>query len=117
MKWLTLEKIKAQCRIELDFHDEDDWLIDTGEADEEAVLNILGRSYENLIETYGRVPAPIVKATLMLVDLSYQHRSPESPQQIYMVQYTFDLMIKPYLRLAAPSTNGQNQNQYGCKNL
>lgn len=117
MKWLTLEKIKAQCRIEPDFHDEDEWLIDTGEAEEDALLNILGRSYEDIMETYGRVPAPIVKATLMLVDLSYQQRSPVSQQQMYMVPYTFDLLIKPYMRLTSNVNDNENVNRYGCKNL
>lgn len=115
MKWLTLEKIKAQCRIEPDFHDEDEWLTDTGEAEEEAVLNMLGRTYEDLMDTYGRVPAPVMKATLMLVDLSYRYRSPVDSQNMSVVPYTFDYLIKPYIRLA--SRNEQNNNQYGCKNL
>ena len=116
MKFLTLEKIKAQCRIEPDFHDEDEWLIDTGEAEEETVLNMLGRSYEDLLEVYGRVPAPIIRATLMLVDLSYKYRSPVDSQNMSIVPYTFDILIKPYMRLAS-SNYEQNNNQYGCKNL
>lgn len=117
MNWLTLEKIKAQCRIEADFTDEDSLLEMYGDTAEETVLNAMNRSYTDVIEVYGRVPAPIVQASLMLVDLSYQHRSAVSPQQMYMVPYAFDLMVKPYMRLTSPYDNGQNQNQYGCKNL
>ena len=113
MNWLTLDKIKAQCRIEADFTDEDSLLEMYGDTAEETVLNALHRSYTEVMEVYGRIPAPVVQASLMLVDLSYQHRSPVSPQQMYMVPYTFDLLVKPYMRLTSPSTNGQNQNQYG----
>ena len=105
--------IKAQCRIEHDFHDEDEWLENTGESEEETMLNILGRTYEDIMEEYGKVPAPIVQATLELVDISYTHRSPVSPQNMYLVPYTFDLRVKPYVRL----TSKQTDKEYGCKNL
>ena len=117
MKWLTLERIKQQLRIEPDFHEEDELLEEYGESAEEVLLNYLNRTYEDVIEVYGRVPAPLFHASLMLVDTSYQNRSPVSAQNMIPVPYTFDLLIKPYMRLTSPSTNGQNQNKYGCKNL
>ena len=114
MKWLTLEKIKAQLRIEPDFHDEDDLLEEYGESAEEVLLNYLSRTYEDVIEVYGRVPAPLRHASLMLVDTSYQHRSPVNAQNMSLVPYTFDLLIKPYMRL---SSNDINNTQYGCNKL
>ena len=104
MKWLTLQKIKAQCRID-DINTEEDELLEMyGESAEEAVLNALGRSYEDLFEVYGRVPMPVVHASLMLVDLSYQYRSPIGSQNMYQVPYTFDLLLKPYMRLAGSNS-------------
>ena len=118
MKWLTLERIKDQCRIERDFHDEDELLEMYGETAEDTVLNAVNRSYTDVMESYGQVPGPLVLASLMLADLSYQHRSPVSPQNMYMVPYAFDLMIKPYVRLARKSDNERlNDNRYGCPNL
>ena len=116
MKFLTLEKIKAQCRIEPDFHDEDELLEMYGESAEEVLLNHLCRSYENLMEVYGHIPAPLIHASLMLVDVSYQHRSPVSPQNMSIVPYTFDILVKPYMRLAN-NVNENNNNQYGCPRL
>ena len=103
MKWLTLERIKQQCRIEQDFTDEDDVLEEYGESAEETVLNTLNRTYEDIVEVYGKIPAPIRHASLMLVDVSYQHRSQVSGQNMYLVPYTFDLLLKPYMRLASPT--------------
>ena len=88
-----------------------------GESAEDVLLQYLNRTYEDLIEVYGHIPAPLRHASLMLVDTSYQHREPASPQNLYAVPYAFDLLVKPYMRLTFPSTDGQNQNQYGCKNL
>ena len=99
MKWLTLERIKQQLRIEPDFHEEDELLEEYGESAEEVLLNYLNRTYEDVIELYGRVPAPLRHASLMLVDMSYQYRSPVSAQRISLMPYTFDILIKPYMKL------------------
>jgi uncharacterized phage protein (predicted DNA packaging) len=117
MKWLTLERIKQQCRIEQDFTEEDSLLEMYGESAEEVLLNHLRRSYEDIMEVYGRIPAPLVLASLMLVDTSYTHRSPVSPQNMSIVPYAFDILVKPYMRLADYNDNENNNNRYGCKNL
>ena len=117
MKWLTLTRIKQQLRIEEDFTDEDDLLEMYGESAEEVLLNYLNRSYEDVMEVYGRVPAPLVHASLMLVDTSYQYRSPVSAQSMSQVPYTFDILVKPYMRLASAEYEQNNVNRYGCKNL
>lgn len=117
MKWLTLEQIKHQLRIEADFTEEDDLLEIYGESAEEVLLNYLNRTYEDVMDIYGRIPAPLRHATLLLVDTSYQYRSPVSSQSMSQVPYTFDLLVKPYMRLTSSTTNESNTNQYGCKNL
>lgn len=117
MKWLTLERIKQQCRIEQNFTEEDSLLEIYGESAEEVLLNHLNRSYENLMEVYGHIPAPLVHASLMLVDVSYQHRSPVSPQNMSIVPYTFDILVKPYMRLTNYNNANDNNNTYGCKNF
>ena len=99
MKWLTVERIKQQCRLELDFHDEDCILELFGESAEDAIMEVLNRSYEDLFETYGRIPAPIVHASLMLVAQSYKDREKDLVQQVYE-NPTFSLLLKPYMRLA-----------------
>lgn len=115
MKWLTLERIKQQLRIEPDFHDEDDILELYGDSAEDAIMEVLNRSYEELYEVYGRTPAPVVHASLMLVAQSYKDREKDLVQQVY-ANPTFSLLLKPYMRLAS-STYDQNNIQYGCKNL
>jgi uncharacterized phage protein (predicted DNA packaging) len=103
MEYLTLEYIKQHSRI--DFDCEDDLLELYGSSAEDTMAQVLNRGKNaaemvaSLTEDYGRVPDPIMHATLLLVDNSYEHRSPQSPQQMYYVGYGFDLMVKPYMKL------------------
>ena len=98
MKWLTLDWIKKHSRI--DFDCEDDLLELYGEDAEETVLNLIGRSYDEMISIYGEMPKPLYVAALMLVEVSYNHRSPVTQQQLYIVSDSFDMKVKPYMRLA-----------------
>lgn len=119
MKWLTLEKIKAQCHIELNFHDEDEWLENASEAAEDAILEVLNRSYENLYELYGRIPAPVRQTSLMLVASLYKDREKDLVQDAHDNK-TFALLLKPYMRLVSNDNANENENnetRYGCKNL
>lgn len=101
MKWLTLDKIKAQLRIDPSFTLEDEILTMYGESAEASVLDIIRRSYTEVMEKYGTVPTPLVHASLMLVDLSYKERGPVSSQNLYQVPYAIDTKLKPYMKLAS----------------
>lgn len=98
MKWLTLNIIKQHSRIDYDL--EDDVLELYGESAEDTVLAIVRRTYEGLVTKYGEVPKALVHASLMLVDLSYQMRSPVNVQSLNLVPYTFEILVKPYMRLS-----------------
>ena len=103
MEYLTLEYIKKHSRI--DFDCEDDLLELYGNSAENAMAQVLNRGKDatemvaSLTEDYGKVPDPIMHATLELVDASYQHRSPADAQQMYYVLYGFDFEVKPYMKL------------------
>ena len=100
MKWLTLEQIKHQLRIEPDFTQEDDMLELYGESAEETILQWCNRTFDDIIEKYESVPKPIVHASLLLVGTSYQHREPTTSQNISIVPYgNIDTLIKPYMIL------------------
>jgi hypothetical protein len=51
------------------------------------------------------------------VEVSYTQRAPITQQNMYTVPYAFDMMVKPYMKLASDNYE-QNNNRYGkCKNL
>ena len=115
LRWLTLNRIKQQCRIEPEFTDEDEWLNEAGSSAEDAVLNLLGRSYEDMYEEYGRIPSAVFQASLMLVASLYKDREKDLVQEAHDNK-TFAFLLKPYMRLADRNYES-NTNQYGCKNL
>ena len=105
MKFLTIDKIKQQLR--LDCTCEAELLEAYGNSAEQTLAAYIGFMDENnlpsvdkMLEAYGgTMPAPLVQAALMLVDTSYQFRSPVSAQNMSVVPYTFDLLVKPYVKL------------------
>ena len=110
MKYLTLEYIKDHSRL---CHDaEDRYLERIGAAAENAVLNVCLRTIEDIYEEYGEVPDDFKQATLMLVEHLYTHRGPTENVSASAVPYTFDMMLKPYMRLTNYNVNNNN-NGYG----
>ena len=99
MKWLTLNEIKDQLRMERDYKDENDKLEMYGDSAEEMVLELCQRSYDDFVTKYGKIPTPVREASLLLVVASYEVGSPVSMQQMYAVGYGFDFKIKPYMKL------------------
>ena len=104
MKWLTLEEIKQQLRIEPEFEDEDTLLTRYGNSAEAVVLNMTKRTFDELkaMNPTGEdaIPPDLWEASIMLVEVSYHQRSPISQQNLSVVPYAFDMKIKPYMRLA-----------------
>lgn len=109
MEWLTLEYIKKHSRI--DFDCEDELLELYGDDAEQTVLNLIRRSYNEVVDIWGEVPKPLHVAALMLVEVDYNHRSPDSMNNIYAVPYTFDMKIKPYMKLASDADFNSDFNQ------
>lgn len=97
MRWTTLDQIRKHSRM--DFCCDDSLLEEYVEAAEDTILEMLRRSETDLIDTYGKVPAAIRQATQMLVESSYQHRSPSTSQNLSVVPYSIDLLLKPYMIL------------------
>lgn len=123
MKWLTLERIKQQCRIEPDFTDEDALLASYGEAAEQGLLRLMARSWEDVCEHLSQddIAGGLTIAGLMLVEHLYTHRGPTENVQPYMIPYNIDFWVKPYMRLTSYGNDNynenENRNKYGCKNL
>lgn len=101
MKWLKIDYIKQHSRI--DFDCEDGLLELYGESAEETVLNVINRTYDEVVAKFGTedkpIPAALIHASLLLVEMSYTQRSPVSQQNLYYNR-SFDMLVKPYMRLA-----------------
>lgn len=106
MRILTLDQIKAQCRIEPDFTMEDDLLTLYGNAAENTLLRLCNRSYDNLMEKFGeevegemQAPSDFRMAALLLANHLYENHVPTKSVSISMVPYTLDMLVKPFMKL------------------
>lgn len=97
MKFLTLDYIQQHSRI--DCSNEAEILTLYADAAEQTLLNYIGWTYDELKSAFSEIPAPLKQAALMLVDTSYQYRSMINSTNIALVPYTFDILVKPYIRL------------------
>lgn len=97
MKFLTIDKIKQHLR--LDCTCEAELLEDYGNSAEETVLDLMGMSYDEVMEKYSGVPSRVMQASLMLVDTWYQHRTPVADRNMSVIPYTFDILMKPFVKL------------------
>ena len=100
MRWLTLEDIKDQLRIEQEDTSQDKLLTRYGATAENFTLGYLQRTEDELKamneEDPTQVPEDIVSATLMLCDLYYQYRGPVSMLNLYLIDYGFDALVMPF---------------------
>ena len=100
MKYLTFGQIKAQLRLDDTQAERERTIITThAEAAEDAVLNVCNRTITDVFETYGTVPSGLIVAALLLTDDMYNHRGTISPTSVYHLP-TFDINVKPYIKLA-----------------
>ena len=101
LKWLSLDAIHQHTRM--DFNCEDAELEQFGMAAEQAILDLTRRTYENFIDTYGRIPDPIYNATLLLVQSLYKNRDAEEQRDSKEIAFGFSFMVKNYMYLAGGS--------------
>ena len=97
LKWLNLDAIHQHCRI--DFNCEDAELEQMAMTAEQAILDLTRRTYENFIDTYGRIPDPIFNASLLLVQSLYNNRDAEEQRDSKEIAFGFSFMVKNYMVL------------------
>ena len=95
MQYLTLDEIKQQCGVDLNYHDDDQLLEMIGDSAEELTAQLLDCSLDELSAQNGELPAGLRHALRMLVDYFYscQRGSGESAPD---VPNAIQMMIKLY---------------------
>lgn len=96
MKWMEINYLKTHSRIDYDC--EDTLLDQYGEAAEIFLLTYIRRTYDNILDIYGEIPAQLFVAVQMLVENMYQNRSMISMAHMSYVDYTFDAIVSDFMR-------------------
>ena len=91
MQYLTLDEIKRQLNIDLDYDGDDEILTLMGESAEDIVSNLIDTPLDELAAENGDIPAGVRHAMRMLVDYVYSQQrgssaeANEIPQSIYTI--------------------------------
>lgn len=98
---LSLEQIKTQLRLEVDYTDEDELLSLIGSAVEARTSNYLNRKlYEKEVPDTDEdglvVSDDIRQAMLMLCSHFYEHRSTVSDSEMVALPMAFEWLVGPY---------------------
>ena len=102
MKWLNLQLIKAQLRMEQDFTEEDELLTLYGESAEQTILDQTRRTDAELVEMGGGEFPPTLKHAILLLGAHlYNQRESVSSVQLHAVPDALQSLIKPYRRLVS----------------
>lgn len=74
MRYITLEQIKANARIEPDFHEDDALLESIGDGAESYLEAHLNQELDDIVaENSGELPIALCRALLLMVDYLYDN--------------------------------------------
>lgn len=97
LKFLSVKKAKAQCRIAPDVTYEDEYLQDLCATAERKLLKDIQHTYDEVVEMEGEWPIDLTQAALVLVAQWYKYREPANNTSMYTVPYTaYEALYMPY---------------------
>lgn len=98
---LTIDAMKRQLRIDPNDVDttRDELIMGDAAAAEDLVLNYCHTSIEQLYADYGKVPAAVYKAMLMVATGIYDNPSSANSRQTYAAPFGVLAMLSPYVNL------------------
>lgn len=91
MKYLTLSEIKAQCTIDPQFDEDNEFLTMLGDSAEDMTEQLLDCSLDELVAEKGELPSTIRHALRMLVDYFYSvnrgssENTPDIPNAVILM--------------------------------
>lgn len=91
--YVTLDMAKSQCNIDLDFHDDDQYLLQLIDAAENAASLAIDRKLSETLK-HGELPKGLYQAILLLIGTWYSQREAISYGGVNKVPYTVDWLLQ-----------------------
>jgi len=105
MEFLSIEEIKAQCRIDSADTSEDELLETFGASAECTICNMINRSMEEIVDTYSELPPPLRQAMLILAADGYKNREATTQNAVNNIPYGVQNLISHYIKLTDRTTD------------
>lgn len=95
---LTLEQVKSHLNIDLDYKDDDLYLLDLATVAESSVMVHLNiTDYSEITGANDQIPAPVIHAILLLTGNLYMNREPVAVGvSVATIPYTYEYLLSGY---------------------
>ena len=90
---------RQQCRLDADDDSQDAVLELAAESAHDWVIAAIGRSEAEIFELWGRMPAPLVQAMLLIVGHNFAYREAGQAVSITSVPKAVHYLLSPYQKL------------------
>lgn len=98
MAYVTLNEAKAHLNIDLDWTEDDNYIISLLEMAEVVVANHIHDTLSGLEDVNGAVPRPLVHGIKLLVSHFYENREPLAVGvSVANIPYSFEYLFDPYV--------------------
>lgn len=94
--YLQLYQLKKHLNIDAEFHDDDEYLMDIALVAENMVQQNIDRSFGELEDGEGNLPAPLTHAMLLLVGNFYANRESVTYGAASPLPHAYEYIIKLY---------------------
>ena len=92
LQFLTIDEIKKQLNVDLEYHDDDEFLELVGESAEDMIAQLIDCPIEQVEAKFGEVPASIRHAARMLCDYMYSQQRGSSGESIDIPEAIFTIL-------------------------
>lgn len=108
--YLTAEDIKQHLNINLDYVDEDEYLLLLAEVAFQSIQNYIDQPVSNFVDNDGEIEAPLRHAALLLIGTWYQNRESVTFGTAKPMPHSFEYLLTNYVNYES----GSIQSNCGC---
>jgi hypothetical protein len=103
--YIELDLIKEQLNLDLDYTDQDRYLLTLADVAERSIENYIDDDLSKYI-TDGEMDAPLQQAALMLITTWYENRAAVTYGTAMKIPHTVDWLLAPYINYASRKIHG-----------
>lgn len=94
--YIDLDKIKTHLNIDLDYMDEDEYLLRLADVAVRSIERHIDHDITDFVED-GELDAPLEQAALLLIGNYYQNRESVTYGQVMQVPHGYDYLLHSYI--------------------
>lgn len=95
--YIDVDLIKAHLNIDLDYCDEDEYLVQLAEVAIVAVENHIDRPIETVLDIEGNLPEPLKFACLLIIGTWYANRESVTYGVANKIPHSYEYLLNPYI--------------------